>query len=154
MTTLCEPVRMRKKGPTVVTYVRLFQEDRDWLDQKAAIDGLDVSDVIRSAVRSWRFGGAEAYAAAWAKLQPAPEPIPTQVLLFGERIRRLPEQLQVKVMEYADALEMLYANARATNGEVALSVGTVRNTWVPPGTGGRSKAPRRSSPPAADDHGE
>jgi hypothetical protein len=138
---------MRKKGPSVVTYVRLSTEDRDWAEAQATADGLDVSDVIRRAVRAWRFGGAEAYAAAVAKRAPTPEPVPTQVLLYGERIRRLPEQLQVKVMEYADALDLLYANARAANGEVALTVGTVRNTWVAPRTAGKSQAPRKASSP-------
>ncbi len=119
--------------------------DRKTFDEakaRASVEGRSLSSLVSHAVRMYLAGGAEKFAEVLAKQGPPPEPDPTpdKVVLYGERIHRLPEQIQVKVMEYADALELLYAKRRAANGEVALIVGTVTNTWVEPaGAGAKSR---------------
>lgn len=71
----------------------------------------------------------------------------TQMLNAGRWYLDLPEAIQVKVQEIGDALVLLYKNRRSESGEVSLSGGTVRNTFVRTGTRGKSVTPRRSRKP-------
>lgn len=124
--------------------IRVPPETLARLKERARIEGRTVSNLGMIAVHAWLAGGADRYLelAAQAAATPQPDPVPVEVIRYGERIRKLPEQLQVKVLEYADALELLYAKRRESNGSVVLAVGTVRNTWVAPDTAGTA-VPRR-----------